>query len=1120
MHSAKTPRSGLSRARAALPPESFPEIVRELGRQSIYKPLLAPTAFARTLRDFTSKPRLIRLEADGEIVWTASILALYRDELCSFIILREQFYESYLLGDLVGALNFLQKIEEQFGVSIWLLNQKVQILQLHEGLKAQKDLLEEVVNTPGFSQYAAWLVYYFSVRAEENVSFASLEQQAGDILEIPEMGDYWLSHVLPYDLTQVENVATPIAHEEPHPIIDRYETFVAMLQIYAVRVQASALPRLILALKQMDGFPDVRITRLQEVFGLRELGSVDVTLPDADAYTAGRYEELLPSHGDNLELIARARVMSGLGDSGSVDLSIKSQVIRLMCDVLVRSDAAAQSRLSLKKLALFCSKHVYGIQIASFLERRHEHLQVSEYSELDRLAALAGPTDNPWSAPILAQLLTKVQWLDRLEDNVPESPAVRLRRALSDNSMAKLEALRGLIPEYRFNLYAGHIAFSQANYDKAADYYEKVRKTGNDYLESTATRYLFESHYALGKFESAMTIAVSELLRRPTAWDTYPLERLVKLCLKDQSLVSRVELAILVYLTSRHIDPKWERELSDIYENVLYEMDFTRPSQLSEIFPDLSQPAVDLWIFFLRYVAIPRVLDDTTAFDDVDAVDRERISVLQILSQLDPSNGQAYLSEIRAITRDLNVSHFLKKVQSSKIYVDESGVRRALELTLRESFTRYVRLLTSPSLAYQAEKLSKRLVAMLNVKGNPEFKELKLPASELEGLVQSMLSDTVHEFALNPAFGLDTHISTSIRHGSFEGHLRSPLALEGLLCARLGETYQLPPVWSRELSELSPDDGEYVRKQLARFTQKFEDLVQGYTKQKLHIRAIGNNIAMFDYHTSDEELASLESAVAESSTYELAVDKLIAHCWYLTDRSLDAIRTDLQTSMRRQLATAFDVLVTNLESKLQHDQIVSLIDAIARARVSLDSALNDVTEWFHKPTDLSRDPFDFDLAVYVARLQATNCYTQTPIVPTFNLSVTGKVPGASLDGLCELIFILFQNAIIHGLTEDRGVKVQISTMRKNGTVILECRNLIPAEADLAERRAMSQAAMRRYERDSALKRARSEGGSGLSKIWRIAEFDLRVKHGIFLEVTDDREFVAKVELQGEAVNEC
>jgi hypothetical protein len=56
--------------------------------------------------------------------------------------------------------------------------------------------------------------------------------------------------------------------------------------------------------------------------------------------------------------------------------------------------------------------------------------------------------------------------------------------------------------------------------------------------------------------------------------------------------------------------------------------------------------------------------------------------------------------------------------------------------------------------------------------------------------------------------------------------------------------------------------------------------------------------------------------------------------------------------------------------------------------------------------------------------------------------------------------------------------------------------------------------MGKYNGDSALIMAKLEGGSGLSKIWRIAEFDLRVKHGIELIVTDDHEFLAKLKLDG------
>jgi len=242
IHAEKNPRHGLTEARKRTKREYFPKIIQDLGRQPLYRPLLVPTAFPATLDHFTAKPRLVTIETAGELIWTASLLALFRTELKQFIGLRDRFYKAYVLGDLAFAEQHLNEIEKQFGVSLWLLGHRLRLLQVTHGLKAQKDLLERVVTTSGFSQYAAWLIYYLSVCAEENVSFASLESETNEIVATAGgLSDFFLNHVVPYDLTRIGDPGVPISWDEPNPVIDRYETFVSMLQLFTVRADYLAL---------------------------------------------------------------------------------------------------------------------------------------------------------------------------------------------------------------------------------------------------------------------------------------------------------------------------------------------------------------------------------------------------------------------------------------------------------------------------------------------------------------------------------------------------------------------------------------------------------------------------------------------------------------------------------------------------------------------------------------------------------------------------------------------------------------------------------------------------------------------------------------------------------------
>src|SRR5690606_9658569 len=111
----------------------------------------------------------------------------------------------------------------------------------------------------------------------------------------------------------------------------------------------------------------------------------------------------------------------------------------------------------------------------------------------------------------------------------------------------------------------------------------------------------------------------------------------------------------------------------------------------------------------------------------------------------------------------------------------------------------------------------------------------------------------------------DTHVSTSIRHGAFEGHLRSPLAMEDLLCQKSNDTYTLPQSWARKLDSLNQAELDSLLKQLAKFTQKFEDIIIEFLHTKLHIRMAGSNKEMFAFDASKEINQELMDSISIST---------------------------------------------------------------------------------------------------------------------------------------------------------------------------------------------------------------------------------------------------------------
>lgn len=1124
IHSTSNPRVGLSAAREAVDLCDIRRIVEELGRHSIYKILFAGLSFPKELSSFTGRPRLTNISPEGEICWTASVLLLFKERLAAFVTRRTRFEELFASADWAAASELLDEVERDFGISIWLITNRIQILQLKDGLQAQKHYLEEIVATGSLNEFVRWLAYYVSLRSEENVSFSKLESDTADLMRGGALTEYVIRHIVPYHLSKIENEGNPINWEEPNPLIDRLETLIKMLQLYVAKRGAAVSREVREAIERLSEIGDARLGNLRALLeGRLPISSVSHIVEASDAYTEGRYPEVLKHSGNFPELQARATLLHA-GHGTAPASSAKSVIERardLMVESLSLTPDQGQAVAQLRKLAITCSGHPLGITIAAFLERDQDHARMQNYTVLDRLAAIDGDLTNPWNAPILGSLLEDVDWLDLLLSRYPLSAALKLQRYLRCGNGFASELDR--LPKYRRYSYLGHHAFNHGELEAAAGYYREATQSENDYVRSRALRHLYETEFSAGNIKECLELVVGHTVENPNAAHFYPLEQLAKSCLKDPALGGDVSLAILLYLAARYVHPRFERELSDVYENVLADVGVERPVQLCELKSPPFDPAK--LILFLRYVCTSRILDSSTAFECPEEIDAERIGVCQHLLKIDPQNRASYLSEIRAITRDANVADLLHKMQSSKIYVDEAGIRTITEPTLRESYARYLELLRTPTLAYQAEKLSKMLEDLLSAKGNhPEFRDLRLPASEQEGLFKTMQEELMEAFAFNPAYGLDTHLSTSIRHGAFEGHLRSPFAIEELLAKKekrreKDKGYVMPSIWQRRLDHLSDEDIEHVQKQLARFTQKFDELIQSYLKEKLHVRMFGgSSLMLFVMDTPHNDLLDLQREISTGMEFEDFFDRLVAQCWLAVDRSLEVVRHDIQDVLGHQVLLALKQLATSVESRIAHDRVAPLIDAIARARTKFQSVLADVIEWFRRPDDMAREPFDLEVAIHVALRQVNNCYVKTPVQLKLSIEPRVYLPGELLDGVCEILFILLQNVVLHSGYEDQSIPVEVTVTHVDGVLVVRAENRLAPSICIETRRQLAQDAMRRYEGASALTLARKEGGSGLSKVWRIAEFDLRKKHEIRLDVSDDKKFTSSLAITVDGVS--
>jgi hypothetical protein len=1113
-------RAGLSIARTAIDPENFAGIVQKLAHSPIYAQAIAPNPFPRTPSELPTRKRLASVAATREFLWTSSVLSMHVSRLTRFVTLRDDYDRAFLIGDYEQASGCLKEIESAYGISFWLIARRIHLLQLQYGLKAQKDYLESVIGTSNLGPYTAYLIFFMSYRAEENVSLAMLRTECADIRAVPGIGDHFIYHVIPADLKDIVSPTEPIVWEETQPIIDRWQAFVLMSQLHYAREGDACAKYLHPALKAVKEAHDPNVDVLLELMAGRLPGKCPTMFDD---YTEGNYAALPPC-ATSLEMSARAGLFSAEYKDGFREGSPGLTAVRAIRNLLASSEGFTQSQNRLEKIALAGDKSGWAMELIGFLHRERANSTGYSQSDADSLAALCSAQLNPWAVAVFSRLMGNRELLGAAIQKYPYSTSLLLLRSLSESPAAAHATINSLpIPQYRKLLYEGHVRMRHGDSGSAINYYKEAASAENSYVVACARRFLYEALYIAHGYSECLDLVVDDCMKYPGAYRSYPIEELLGAVRSDESgNIDELALAILMQFAARYIDPRWERDMSDSYDNALHTFGVRTPSELlaSERVTDVPR---DRLVFFLRHVCVQRILDDSTAFASVEDVEAERILICQELTQLDSANSNTYVSEIRAITQDAEVAHVIQQIEGSKIYVDEEGLKGYVEEQLKALFERHQALLQSPSLEYQAEQLAKRLKEMVSDKKAPaDLKNLRLPPSEREGLFESMLRGFISEFAFNPAYGLDIHLSTSIRHGVFEGHIRAPFTAEDLLSGRDGEKYLSPVKWAR-CHWLTENELEIVHKQLMRLTQRIEAEIPEWLTAFLRIRTpSGPGTALFEFRFSEEESRELIDSISSSTPYEEFVNRLFAFCWRKVDSSLYAVREGLKSRLLPKLIAATDALIGSLESSIGHAKSQRLVDSAVRAKTIVHSEIERICEWFNRPSDMQRSPFDMDLAIRVAIRQIDKIYQ--PLSAVKKLAMPFKIQGEYLDGIVEVIFLLLQNVIRHGgVSGNPSVDISVVSTTKtidadctegHGMVICVANDLGPS-VDVSLRIGQVAEAQQRYAHDTAMKLAGREGGSGLSKLWRILQFDLKVEHRLALEIDQaDRRFTASLEISG------
>ena len=298
----------------------------------------------------------------------------------------------------------------------------------------------------------------------------------------------------------------------------------------------------------------------------------------------------------------------------------------------------------------------------------------------------------------------------------------------------------------------------------------------------------------------------------------------------------------------------------------------------------------------------------------------------------------------------------------------------------------------------------------------------------------------------------------------------------------------------------------------SRFTRKIEALIEKYLSDYFRIESDLTPAGLFSFVLSDDMRTDAIARMNTISDYEDFMSEFFSVAWHLTDNSTEVLKDNVTNSLGKQVYQAFDLILEGLRPTLNDGAFAIVEKEVVDARLRIQRTLEDVAGWFNRPQTTHPDEIDMEMIVAVALKQIANCYTDDKLIPSVDYSTNRKLQGKLLSGLVETLFILLQNIIIHGgVTRDlKGVILTFSFKYDALSITLE--NPIGQSVDIARLEQSMTESLERYRTGTGLTKASTEGGSGLSKIWRIMEFEIKKPHHLEL-IANGRVFRAKLTIE-------
>ncbi|NJC41723.1 signal transduction histidine kinase [Brevundimonas alba] len=1118
--------NGLAKLRLEAPADLLRETAGAFAQHPAYRTVTLKAPFPKLASELPGKGFRYMGSFRRELAWFTGLLNLHSSKLSSFVALRDQFDHAYLIGDYTSAEGLLDRIDSELGFSCWSTQRRMELATQTSGAAARARLLNDAFESGGPS-VALYLMTWFGYRATGTVSKREFDLHVRESAPL-RTGLHFMLHADSglYPELKATDVRAMIAWSDVLPLIDRYQFLLVSMQMLAANDDVDELDRQaaltnLSILEASIGDPD--LSRLLCALGgdFSAPRTDPVLIAMLDNYSTGKYGAVLAqfisdSHNatvERLNIALRSHILSTAPELPSIALGLDSKTIlgRIATDlheVLCFSDGATDARLRLTKLCLTHATSAWAAALTLILDRQRHDERVKPPTRAQRVNALRCSSEHPILAFSRTDRAQTEKYLEGFASAGTPSVTASALLFVAGGS-ARLPSL----PKHRIeHLNALRYMRSGEPAPGARSLKALVESAPPSVLRNEAELLLVESRLASGDVAGACELAADLFVERRYFGLVLPVGALIAAIMvghnrpmSKSDTRGRISVAIVFDIYSRFVSADRDAERADSFNDVLKRFGARRASELSNVVPAEQRSQL---IYFLRFVCIPQVMDQSLVLDGTRVVDDERLAVLQNLTDLaaeeTPQILDAFKDEIREIRTRQVVKDTTLKLDQSKIYVNIEGIRRATDVLLRETWTRY-RFMVENGSDVEYEEVD-RFVVSAQEDSDVFVLTLNTPYTERAAVFKRIVSEIRDQFTSSKEFGLNSNLSANIRHGYVLRELRAPLVARTLVTNRISaeKGYQTNNYWSEKLDDDTGIRDGKLQALLSDFSAKIDERIDYLNRSLLRIRSEASPEGLFNYTLSDKALRALDELWGALETYEEFIGEVIEAMWQATEHNLKNVRSRLSGAVLQEFIDAIDELDGCLDGAGFKEDLPAIGDALAMARSDVRAAVDRVSSWFTLSAAHDYADFDLEIAVEAGLASVRAYYADLEIESSYVGPPDGMLlMGWSLPAVARLLFQLLDNAAQHGGRGRDCLTIAVTAEKNADSLLIRVLNDLPEDL-LREDLATTVASINAdYGQAKAMDLIGEEGGSGYSKVWKLLRADLKREHDINVSLVDD-----------------